>query len=961
MDELVKKLGKITSFTLIIILITSLTVNFPYDATAQEYGKINIINQQSYPIVGEYWTNEFVTFGTHDLVITAIDGTTFWGLNSDVSFVELYDGETKLVPVIKNNKIIFPNYSSDDTSHLKVKVNTLGVHNIKLEFGSDVAYANNNASPSSTVEINSSTANGPVLSDSDFFGFSVANIGDLNGDGVSDIAVGAIFDDNGGSNKGALHIMFMNPDGSGSVLNTVEINDGTANGPVLSNVDQFGISVANIGDLNGDGVSDIAVGATGDDNGGSGRGAIHIMFMNPDGSVDSTVEINDGTVNGPVLSDLDLFGASVANIGDLNGDGVSDIAVGAHRDDNGGSTRGALHIINLNAIVTNGNGSVDSTVEINDGTVNGPVLSNFDQFGTSVANIGDLNGDGVSDIAVGAIFDDNGGTNRGALHIMFMNPNGSVDSTVEINDGTVNGPVLSDSDFFGASVANIGDLNGDGVSDIAVGAHRDDNGGSNRGAIHIMFMNPNGSVDSTVEINDGTVNGPVLSNVDEFGTSVANIGDLNGDGVSDIAVGAIGDDNGGNNRGAIHIMFMNPNGSVDSTVEINDGIVNGPVLSDGDQFGASVANIGDLNGDGVSDIAVGASLDDFKGGINRGAIHIMFMNPDGSGSVLSTVEIDSSTANGPVLSDFDGFGTSVANIGDLNGDGVSDIAVGAIGDDDGGDARGALHIMFMNPNGSGSVLNTVEINDGTPGGPVLSDGDVFGTSVANIGDLNGDGVTDIAVGADGDDNGGSTRGALHILFSDKTVIVTDVSSTTSDGTFSEGSVIDINVTFSESVTATGTPQITLETGTTDRTVDFTSGSPGTTMTFQYTVQPGDVSADLDYVGTSSLALNGGTVIATASPNNNAILDLQVPGVLGSLSFNKDIVIFLTCSPTAGDWTVSSTCTMITSATVTGNVIVQSGVVLTIPSGVMLDINFATKNLTVESGGGVLIESGGKIT
>jgi len=143
---------------------------------AQEYGKRDVIKQQSYPVVGGYWTTEFVTFGTHDLVITAIDGTTFWGLNSDVSFVELYDGMTKLVPVIKNNKIIFPNYSSDDASHLKVKVNAPGVHNIKLEFGSDVAYANNNASPSSTVEINDGTANGPVLTDNDRFGTSIVNI-----------------------------------------------------------------------------------------------------------------------------------------------------------------------------------------------------------------------------------------------------------------------------------------------------------------------------------------------------------------------------------------------------------------------------------------------------------------------------------------------------------------------------------------------------------------------------------------------------------------------------------------------------------------------------------------------------------------------------------------------------------------------------------------------------------------
>ena len=88
------------------------------------------------------------------------------------------------------------------------------------------------------------------------------------------------------------------------------------------------------------------------------------------------------------------------------------------------------------ALTVTNDGSVDSTVEINDSTDNGPDLDNIDKFGMSVANIGDLDGDGVNDLAVGATLDSDEGNKKGAVHISFLNTNGSVKSTVEINDDT---------------------------------------------------------------------------------------------------------------------------------------------------------------------------------------------------------------------------------------------------------------------------------------------------------------------------------------------------------------------------------------------------------------------------------------------------------------------------------------------------------------------------------------------
>ena len=124
--------------------------------------------------------------------------------------------------------------------------------------------------------------------------------------------------------------------------------------------------------------------------------------------------------------------------------------------------------------------------------------------------------------------------------------------------------------------------------------------------------------------------------------------------------------------------------------------------------------------------------------------------------------------------------------------------------------------------------------------------------------------------------------------------VTGVSSTKADGTYSTGEVIGITVTFSKAVYVTGTPQITLETGTTDRAVNYTSGSGTTVLLFNYTVQSGDTSSDLDYASTSALALNGGTIKSITGVA--ATLTLASPGASGSLGNAKAIVIAASGGP-----------------------------------------------------------------
>ena len=181
--------------------------------------------------------------------------------------------------------------------------------------------------------------------------------------------------------------------------------------------------MATLGDLDGDGVGDLAVGAYADGDGGGGRGAVWVLFLNADGTVKSHQKISDteGGFTG-ILDDNDNFGVSVASLGDLDGDGVPDLAVGAYADDDGCTddppicNRGAVWVLFLNA-----DGTVKSHQKISDtqGNFTG-ILDNVDLFGSAVASLGDLDGDGVGDLAVGAYLDDDGGTRRGAVWVLFL-------------------------------------------------------------------------------------------------------------------------------------------------------------------------------------------------------------------------------------------------------------------------------------------------------------------------------------------------------------------------------------------------------------------------------------------------------------------------------------------------------------------------------------------------------------
>lgn len=414
---------------------------------------------------------------------------------------------------------------------------------------------------------------------------------------------------------------------SGRVKSLQKINDTT--GGLTGGLEDsgfFGRASVSIGDLDGDGIPDFAVGAWADDDGGVGdTGAVWILFANRDGTVkgQQVISLAAGGFTGPATGG-DYIGTSLAPLGDLDGDGRVDLAMGGPKTASGGTFRGSIWVLFLNS-----NGTVKAEQRITNSVGGLPnVLIDDDQFGTSLTYIGDLDKDGVPDLAVGAVHDDDGGTDRGAVWILFMNTNGTVKTFQKISNTAGGfGGTLANSDNFGSEVAGIGDLDGDGVLDLAVGSGGIDDGGTDRGAVWILFMNTNGTVKSYQKISNttGGFTAP-LANADTFGGLGLNgPGDIDGDGIPDLFAGAVGDDDGGANRGALYVLFLNRNGTVKSHQKISStqGNFAGP-LADGEVFGGGIGFPGDLNGDLVPDIIVGASGGAPNG---RGAAWVLFLEP----------------------------------------------------------------------------------------------------------------------------------------------------------------------------------------------------------------------------------------------------------------------------------------------------------------------------------------------
>jgi len=388
--------------------------------------------------------------------------------------------------------------------------------------------------------------------------------------------------------------------------------------------------------------------------------------------------------------------------------------------------------------------------------------------------------DGYAEV-VTAPGDDDGGPDRGAFWILETQDswNGVLKVAPQIKFSSSSDAFLGrldDGDRLGSSVAG---SFGESLYDILIGAAGDDDGGTDRGAIYATSVDHEFGtggpytllLHSKISATSGGFTG-ALDDFDAFGASMAWLGDLDNDGGEDVAVGAPGDDDGGADRGAVWILFLNPDRTVKSHAKISatSGAFTG-ALDDGDGFGSALSYLYDAGGPWSDDmrrmLAVGAPADD-DGGSDRGALWILQLNTDGTVQSHGKLSATSPGFQG-VLADGDHFGSAACLalpgtfFGWPFGWPPADLVVGAPGTDAGGlDAGAVYRLSLLLPDLSIQSYQAIHANAGGLGG-VLDAGDRFGSSLPSINNWPGVSVTvfaNVQVGAPGDDDGGPDRGGF---------------------------------------------------------------------------------------------------------------------------------------------------------------------------------------------------------
>ncbi len=505
----------------------------------------------------------------------------------------------------------------------------------------------------------------------DYSGYSVSAAGDINGDGIDDIIIGAWGVDTGGSYAGAAYVIYGQTTTRGRIdltnLTSTEgfIIQGDAAG------DYAGFSVSGTGDVNGDGIDDMIIGAKNGDNGGNNAGEAYVIYgrTGTRGTLDLT---NLTSTDGFIIQGDDpneTAGHAVSGAGDINGDGIGDLLVGAILGTDGGVQAGQVYVIYGRAGTART--SLDmTTLAASDGFV---IQANgdYDNVGASVSAAGDINGDGIGDLIVGGPRGYDGGIYAGEAYVIF-GKSGATRGRIDLaNLAATDGLIIqgdAERDFAGGSVSAAGDVNNDGIDDLIVGAGGGDDGGANAGEAYIIYGNRNFGAPPPV-------NGTAAS---ETVTGTADADTINGLGGNDVLLGGGGEDrfNGGAGNDIVVVdsagdTVTEASGEGTDAVESNLGSYTLPANVENLEYTGGAAFNG--TGNELNNIIVGGAGGDTLSGLD--------------GDDVLGGEAGNDTLNGGNGSDRlnGGTGTDTMNGGDGNDritvDNAGDVANGGAGVD----------------------------------------------------------------------------------------------------------------------------------------------------------------------------------------------------------------------------------------------------------------------------------------
>lgn len=458
----------------------------------------------------------------------------------------------------------------------------------------------------------------------------------------------------------------------GCEIDTEELSDIVLRGE--NSQDYAGRSITGVGDLNNDGVDDVVIGA----DGYSDEGAAYIIYGPLTAGTDTTLDtVSHLTVEG--TSSAGSAGERSLGLGDIDGDGLDDIAIAAPTATDRATRSGTVHLFLGSSIAAQSSGTLLS-IDNSDFQWNGNDA--YDWAGEGLASLGDWNGDGISDFAIGATGDEAGGTASGTVYVIAGTgaaPSGSASSVVPAATLSVTG---NPSWYIGANIDGIGDFDGDGSDDLGIGVIQANANGALSGSAFLIGGGQTGTVD--IDDADLRLNGANAN--DRAGAGLAAGGDVDDDGYPDLLVGVSRDDTAGADAGAIVLIYGRADLSVIDGAGIQtvaDAMVLGPDAGIG--LGESFEGDFDFDGDGELDLLAGAP----RAGLNQEGAGYLLLGPISGTRSLATDAYASFVGDGPS----DGVGTEVSVPGDLLGTGAVVLGVGGWADDANGSDSGGVFFI----------------------------------------------------------------------------------------------------------------------------------------------------------------------------------------------------------------------------------------------------------------------------